>query len=225
MSFEKTDWGPLLMSLVQFNKSKVIVEVGVCVGDSTDYLCQGAKFNDGYVYGFDLWDVHGLWNQFPQYSTQEQVEIKLKNLGHNNFLMHTVDTKTDKFKNLIKKIKPIDFAFIDACHSYEGISNDFNVIFPCMADGGIIVFHDTSAIDGCREFIIDLRTTLNDGSFDIIDFPYGGFNRRCGVTILKKRTLNHGAMIDEICGSPSTPDVIYKKEKIWLSNELAKFKK
>lgn len=225
MSFENTDWGPLLMSLVQFNKCKVIVEVGVCLGDSTDYLCQGAKFNNGHVHGFDLWDIHGLWNQFPQYSTKQKVEEKLKELGHYNFTLHKVNTKSSNFRNLIKELDKIDFAFIDACHSYEGISNDFNVVFPYMADGGIVVFHDTAAIDGCREFIIDLRTTLNDGNYDIVDFPYGGINRRCGLTILKKRTLNHGAMIDEICGSPSSPDVIYEKEKNWFDNELSRLKK
>jgi hypothetical protein len=221
--YENHDYGNFLGQLVSFNKCKTIVEVGVCGGDTTKFLCWAAKNYDGHVYGFDLWDVHGIWNQFPQFSTKEKVEQSLKSFGHDNFTLTTVDTKSQEFKDKLNELCPvIDFAFIDACHSYDGVKNDFEAIYPLMTHDGIICFHDTTVIDGCREFNMDLRTKFNDGSFDLMEFTYGDGNRRCGLTVLKKRSFDHGVMIDEICGSPSTPEEIYKKEKEWLKKELAK---
>ena len=79
-----------------------------------------------------------------------------------------------------------------------------------MNPKGIIALHDTSVIDGCREFVIDLRLSDNL-NFDIMDFPYGTNERNCGITILT--TPGHGNVkIDEICGSPSVPEDIYEKE-------------
>ena len=52
--------GPLLESLVLLNQSKVIVEIGVAEAKTTKYLCNGSRLHDGTVYGYDLWDTHGL---------------------------------------------------------------------------------------------------------------------------------------------------------------------
>ena len=76
---------------------------------------------------------------------------------------------------------------------------------------GIVAFHDTAVIDGCREFIADLRTH-NNGSYDVSDYPVGD-PRKHGVTVIT--TPGYGDVkIDEICGSPSTPDQIYEKERL-----------
>jgi hypothetical protein len=226
MIYDKADYGFFIGSLVNFNKCKIVVELGVAGGDTTDFLCHAVKNVNGHIYGFDMWNVHGLWNQFPTSSSKQYVENKLKNFGHLNFTLTQINTKTKEFKDKLNELCPvIDLAFIDACHSYEGIKNDFDAIYPHMTHDGIVVFHDTTVIDGCREFIIDLRDKLNDGTFDIMDFTYGFGPRRCALTVLKKRSFNHGVMIDEICGSPSTPEEIYKKENDWLNSELLKYKK
>ena len=115
----------------------------------------------------------------------------------------------------------IDFAFIDGDHSYNGIKNDFFIVYPLLSKTGIVAFHDTQRIDGCREFILDLRTKYNDGSFDIVDFPFGNKHRRVGISVLVKRTfpvLN--IPIDEICGSPSYPGDILKREKEWYKDQV-----
>ena len=122
--------------------------------------------------------------------------------------------------------KSIDFAFIDACHSYVGIKNDFDIIYPLLnQDQGIIIFDDTLMIDGCREFMLHLRTRYFDGTFDIIDFPFGCDKRKTGLSLLVKRGYPLSKRpIDQICGSLSEPRDIEDAEKKWFQNETGKNK-
>ena len=90
-----------------------------------------------------------------------------------------------------------------------GIKNDFDNVLPFMNPNGIVAFHDTAVIDGCREFIIDLR--LENKGYDISDFPYGTNERNCGITLVTTPGFAD-VKIDEICGSPSVPEDIYEKE-------------
>lgn len=212
----------ILQCLLKWMQPKVVVEIGVQFGDTTAHLCEGAK-NSGIVYGFDVWDTHGLWNQFQQAGSLEEVSQTLKELGYTNFELFKVNTTTQEFKDILAtKCHQIDFAFIDGCHSYTGLHSDFDNIYPKLSPTGIIAFHDTKAIDGCREFILDLRTKYWDGSFDIIELPYGTAQRRVGWAYLVKRQHNLGHTLDEICGSVSSPEELYTRERNWLQGELNK---
>jgi predicted O-methyltransferase YrrM len=46
-----------------------------------------------------------------------------------------------KIKAILKDNK-VDFLFIDADHSYEGVKKDFEMYSPLVRKGGIIAFHD-----------------------------------------------------------------------------------
>ena len=222
--------GPLLESLVYLNQAKVVVEVGVAEAKSTDWLCRGAKLRGGFVYGYDLWDTHGVNNQFQHWSTKEKCEAYLQSKGHSNFELTKINSRTPEFAELIKTKHPvIDLAFIDGCHSYDGIKNDFDAIYSQLSDSGVIVFHDTMSIDGCREFMIDLRTKYNDGTFDLVTFPYGSMfysdgnvvDRRTGISVLVKRAF---AVLDQPIDEQCNPDEhfndIYVKEEEWYEAEL-----
>ena len=227
--------GPLLESLVYLNQAKVVVEVGVAEAKSTDWLCRGAKLRGGFVYGYDLWDTHGVNNQFQHWSTKEKCEAYLQSKGHSNFELTKINSRTPEFAELIKTKHPvIDLAFIDGCHSYDGIKNDFDIIYPQLSDSGVIVFHDTMSIDGCREFMIDLRTKYNDGTFDLVTFPYGSMfysdgnvvDRRTGISVLVKRAF---AVLDQPIDEQCNPDEhfndIYVKEEEWYEAELKRAQK
>ena len=224
--------GPLLESLVYLNQAKVIVEVGVAEAKSTDWLCRGAKLHGGKVYGYDLWDTHGLNNQFQHWSSKEKCEEYLQSKGHSNFELTKINSRTPEFAELIKTKHPsIDLAYIDGCHSYDGIKNDFDVIYPLLSESGVIVFHDTLRIDGCREFMIDLRTKFFDGTYDLITFPWGSMfysdgnvvNRRTGISVLTKRSFaTLDLPIDEQCNVDEHFQEIYVKEEEWYEKELKK---
>ena len=227
--------GPLLESLVYLNQAKVVVEVGVAEAKTTDWLCRGAKLRGGKVYGYDIWDTHGLQNQFQHWSSKEKCEDYLRSKGHVNFELTKIDSKTPEFAELIKTKHPvIDLAFIDGCHSYDGIKNDFDAIYPQLSECGVIVFHDTMSIDGCREFMIDLRTKFWDGTFDLITFPWGSMfysdgnvvNRRTGISVLAKRSFaTLDLPIDEQCNLDEHFNDIYVKEEEWYEAELKRAQK
>ena len=120
-------------------------------------------------------------------------------------------------------------AYIDGCHSYDGIKNDFDIIYPLLSESGVIVFHDTLKIDGCREFMIDLRTKFFDGTYDLITFPWGSMfysdgnvvNRRTGISVLAKRSFaTLDLPIDEQCNLDEHFQEIYVKEEEWYEAEL-----
>ncbi len=222
--------GPLLESLVYLNQAQVIVEVGVAEAKSTDWLCRGAKLRGGKVYGYDLWDTHGLNNQFEHWSSKEKCETYLQSKGHTNFELTKINSRTPEFAELIKIKHPsIDLAYIDGCHSYDGIKNDFDIIYPLLSECGVIIFHDTLKIDGCREFMIDLRTKFWDGTYDLITFPWGSMfysdgnvvNRRTGISVLTKRSFaTLDLPIDEQCNLDEHFNDIYVKEEEWYDAEL-----
>ena len=222
--------GPLLESLVYLNQAQTIVEIGVAEAKSTDWLCRGAKLRGGKVYGYDLWDTHGLKNQFEHWSSKEKCETYLQSKGHTNFELTKINSRTPEFAELIKTKHPsIDLAYIDGCHSYDGIKNDFDIIYPLLSESGVIVFHDTLRIDGCREFMIDLRTKFFDGTYDLITFPWGSMfysdgnvvNRRTGISVLAKRSFaTLDLPIDEQCNLDDHFQEIYVKEEEWYEAEL-----
>lgn len=223
---------PFLESLIYLNQCKVIVEIGVAEAKTTSYLCRGAARVDGFVYGYDIWATHGLQNQFQHWSSKEKCETYLRDQHLVNFELTQINSKTPEFHSLIKEKHPvIDLAFIDGCHSYEGIKNDFDAVYNQLSETGIIVFHDTMSIDGCREFVIDLRTKFWDGTFDIVTFPFGSMvygngqvvNRRTGITMLVKRSFaTLDLPIDELCNIEDRTQEIYVKEEEWYESELAR---
>lgn len=219
--------GSLFKSIIEFNECKNILEIGVARATTTKYLCAAAQNTGGFVHGYDIFGTHGLQNQWSAFASKQQCESYLNHYGFDNYKLHQVDSKSDAFKELIKENHTtIDFAFIDGCHSYYGVENDFFAVYPYLSECGIVAFHDTQMIDGCREFILDLRTKFNDGTYDIIDFPFGNEIQRCGVTLLVKRSypvLNLG--LTESCGSPSTLEEIRERELKWYKSELKKNKK
>lgn len=213
--------GLFFESLIYLNKYKNIVEIGTANATTTNYLCNGAKKTGGHVTAFDIWDTHGLKNQFGALCPMEEAVNYMKSTGHDNWTFVRQNTLSQEFKDCINNMGLIDFAFIDGCHSYSGVKNDFDIIYPKLSPVGTIVFHDTLRIDGCREFMIDLRTKFNDGTYDVIDFPHGNGDRRCGISMLVKRSfpiINEPC--DEVCNLDDHREVIYQKEKDWYANEL-----
>ncbi len=223
---ENIDYKEFLGAIVKFNQCKTIVEIGVQFGFCTEYLCVASIPHDGFVYGYDIFDIHGLKNQFPMFEAMESVQHRLGSM-YKNFKLTKINTYSNEFPKQVKSDTGgiVDFAFIDGCHSYKGVKNDFDAIYPLMSPAGIVAFHDTSNIDGCREFMVDLRTKYYDGTFDVVDFPWGNGHRRCGVSLLVKRSYpSIGFPIKEICNLENTNDIILKKEKDWYNNEITKSK-
>lgn len=219
--------GLFFQGLIELNRCKTIVEIGVAHASTTKYLTQGAESVGGFVNGFDMWAPHGISNHYDQISSREKCDDYLKSQGLKSYSLTQINTASPDFVARLDELGPIDFAFIDGCHSYEGVRRDFDLVYPRLNTPGIIAFHDTLRIDGCRRMIMDLRTTLNDGTFDIVNFPFGNRERRVGISLLVKRTWPVlGIPIDERCDPPAGYEQrvqkLYQDEKTWFNKQLGK---
>lgn len=226
----KNLYSPFLGFLCAFAGAKTVVEVGVCKADTAVYLAKAAEHNKGIYLGFDIWDAHGLHKQFRQNGSKKRVEAIFADNEIENYALFQLDTRVHKerFRQILAEECPkgIDFAFIDGCHSYEGVKNDFDVIYPLLSPTGIIAMHDTTCVDGCREFALDLRTSLCDGTYDVIDLPFGGSHYRLGMTILSKRgSAALEVPIAQFQGSLSTAEQILQREKEWLKAERQRYER
>jgi len=224
------DYSIFLGQLALLSNSKTIVEIGVQYGNTSKYLVGAAKNNDGHFYGYDYWDEIGAYvGEYKVQATKETIEQSLYNLGHTNeyFKLTKANTLDPQFRKILLDDTggSIDFAFIDGDHSYDGVKSDFNVVYPLLSEEGIIVFHDTYSHVGCRKFVIDLYNELNDGTFDIINLPYGGGCLRYGLTVLVKRSfpLYKTGIINTSheTGSLSSEEV-YNLEQEWFNKEIKK---
>lgn len=219
------DYAGLIAEMALLNNAKTIVEIGVNKGDTTLALCEAASETGGHVYGFDMWDVHGLYNQFKKSGGYEETDKRLRRAGFKNYSLLQKNTFDHDFPEFMKKAVSgtIDLAFIDGDHSYKGCFNDFKAVYPLLSKTGIVVFHDTQRIDGCREFILDLRTKYFDGTYDVFDL-FGGYKaRNMGISFLVKRQFPVLKIpINQLCGSLSTAKDIERSELAWYEGELEK---
>lgn len=214
-----------LATLCKFAQYKTIVEIGVLFGQTTLLLCDAAATYGGKVYGYDFFGAIGAYRGFGAAQSKEAVEAKLAQRHTSSlFKITQVDTTKPEFSEMLNKDTggKIDFAFIDACHSYAGIKNDFLKVYPLLTEDGTIALHDTYSHTGCRKFVLDLYQDLNDGTFDILNLPYGDGNFRCGLTLITKRTypLYKSGVIIQIHDPTLNPDDIYNAEQEWYKKQL-----
>jgi predicted O-methyltransferase YrrM len=55
------------------------------------------------------------------------------------------DSHSEQTKKRVQRLlrgEQLDYVFIDADHTYEGVSRDFQMYAPLVRSGGVIVFHD-----------------------------------------------------------------------------------
>lgn len=74
---------------------------------------------------------------------------------------------------------PIDFLFIDGCHSYEAVKADIEGWYPHVRDGGVILGHDyrtkSSGLDGFIWEFPGVAKAVNEFFDDVIVIPFTTF--------------------------------------------------
>ncbi len=120
----------------------VIVEIGSWKGKSTICLAFGSKMSGGTkVFAIDPHTgskehitVFGKVNTFFEFKNN------IENAGVKDIVEPIIATSYEVAKNFNK---PIELIFIDGAHEYESVKLDFNLWFPKVINGGVMVFHDT----------------------------------------------------------------------------------
>lgn len=207
---ESIFYGEFIGTYCKFVNAKTIVEIGVQTGNTTVELCNAAKLTNGKVFGYDIFEPYGAYKTKKVGQSKSDVEERLKSLGYEKYFKITkCNTQEEDFNTILSNDlsgshEKIDVAFIDGCHSYEGVLNDFKKVYQHLSKDGSIIFHDSYSHIGIRKFVLeDLYEKLNDGTFDIINLPFGetkkkkirlgsgdpGYACRLGLTILVKRSF------------------------------------
>jgi predicted O-methyltransferase YrrM len=108
------------------------VEIGCYAGGSACLMLQRPNTN---VISIDLGHPISQEIVYSNVTKLNKHNNRYLYLQGNSQLQETVDKLRDE-------IDAIDILFIDGDHSYNGVTNDFNLYEPLVAPGGFIIFDD-----------------------------------------------------------------------------------
>ena len=130
-----------LTKLVGKRKPKVVVEIGTAHGGTLFLWCRQAH-SEATIISIDLpGGIHG--GGYPYWKSWIYRRFLLN--GQKLYLLRGDSHKTEMLERLKKLLLGkvmVDFLFIDADHTYEGIKTDFQMYSSLVCPGGLIALHD-----------------------------------------------------------------------------------
>jgi cephalosporin hydroxylase len=129
-----------LMSIIRDFGPKVVLEIGTARGGT---LFMFTRIVDPRATLISLdWDGGELSEDYPPWKIPFYKTFTLPGQELSLLRGNSHDDSTLIEINRILNGRQVDFLFIDADHSYEGVSQDFSMYSPLVRKGGIIAFHD-----------------------------------------------------------------------------------
>lgn len=126
----------------RMGKDSVIVEIGSFKGRSTACLGLGARRKGTKIFAIDTFAGNGKdftrGDQYLEKQYFDQFVNNMKKAGLKNVI------PIRGFSHEIGRAwkLPIDLLFIDGSHLYEDVKLDFELFFPYVKPGGLVLFHD-----------------------------------------------------------------------------------
>lgn len=116
-----------LYEMVLESRPEYVLEIGVNAAQSTRSILSAMKENNiGTLISIDLKDTS---HRVPEELKGERWRLVLGDSASSNVL--------DRFRGM-----KFDLIFVDGGHKYEEVKKDFVNYYPCLKDGGIMLFHD-----------------------------------------------------------------------------------
>ena len=129
-----------LLEILSDVKPKTILEIGTARGGTLFLFAQAAD-PEATIISIDLpggpfGGGYPLWRIpiYKAFAKRKQRIYLVRGDSH--------DPKTLEKVQRILGDRKLDFLFIDADHTYEGVKKDFEMYSPLVREGGIIAFHD-----------------------------------------------------------------------------------
>jgi len=129
-----------LLKIFKEHKPKVIMEIGTANGGTLFCFSKIAP-EDAIIISIDL-PRGPFGGGYPDWKTPFYLSFKKWN--QEVYLLRKDSHHEDTVKEVKRILKgnKVDFLFIDADHSYEGVKKDFELYRPFVKGNGIIAFHD-----------------------------------------------------------------------------------
>jgi glycosyltransferase involved in cell wall biosynthesis len=132
------------------NAKDLIVEIGSFIGKSASILAQSKPANCQLVC-IDPWDDTKYSGRGRKLlAGRKAIDVFHENMASMGLSPETIKSKSvDAVSNF--QDNSIDLLYIDGCHTRRGVSQDIELYYPKVKDGGIILFHDVnqpSVVDG-----------------------------------------------------------------------------
>jgi len=147
-----------ISQLVRMLAPKTLFEFGTFDGRTTLHLAINAP-DDALIYTIDKeFGVFKFGGDAEYFGEISIGECFINTPAEKKIQILTGDTKrldVSKFKELI------EFIFVDADHSYNGVLNDSGKAFEMIRPGGLIVWHDYLMIDDVTRAIIEIGKDKN----------------------------------------------------------------
>lgn len=115
------------------------LEIGSASGGTCLFLTQCLEI--GHVISLDDGQHRDAWLQDRHFSQIPRCE---RFLGDS----HGEEAR-DYMRRMVRE--PLDLAFIDGDHSYEGVKQDIELVLPYCRPGGLLVLHDSYACEGVAQ--------------------------------------------------------------------------
>jgi predicted O-methyltransferase YrrM len=154
----------LFQGLIRYFKCRNIIELGTSLGINTMYLA--TSDTDAKVWTFEGYiPVAEIAEKAFKDSGNENIEVLKGNIDSTlpQFLQNSVD---------------IDFAFIDANHTYKSTMSYFNVLKPKLSDNAVLIIDDIYWSQEMAKVWKDISMHIEDAA--CIDIY------KCGIIIFDK---------------------------------------
>ena len=118
------------------------VEIGSYLGASAYAICSG--FNDEYkrLYCIDTWESNTELRPDPKSGLSLFDEFKHNTERYNIHIKTIKDYSDSAYFYFIENEMKIDFLFLDGDHTEKGFKKDYDLYFPLLRKGGVIICHD-----------------------------------------------------------------------------------
>lgn len=176
-----------LARIVQRLAPKVVVEIGTAKGGTLFVWCRAASEAEiivsidlpggdiGLMGGRFIGGYHAkrakLYREFI-YDRPRTTMALLRSDSH--------DSATVDALQRVLQGRPIDFLYIDADHSYEGVKTDYEMYGRLVRPGGLIAFHDILTSDDAHEVGKLWKELTTPAKLEILHHPKG----RMGIGVL-----------------------------------------
>jgi hypothetical protein len=145
------------VKLIEINKYKVGVEIGVRDGWYSEFILKNTHFDE--YYAIDSYEKSP--SEGSSECNKQEAYKKLKNFANCNFIYETSTLAALRFDDL-----SVDWCYIDAAHEYKYVKEDINTWYPKISIGGILSGHDycrdawPGVVDAVEEFCKENKLIL-----------------------------------------------------------------